>query len=241
MVAPAPVGADPAAVFRNLVEPQCQVRPCQPYRTGLIVLPHKRLARLARGILDSADTTTLSRVLAEASGREDAGHHRRSRFRLQQTTPPRRRRHASRGALEATLGEPGGRLIDDVDRPYHHTDGPAPLAQNPVPSGSVRGPGRVPLSLALARREAELTPWEATVATHVPALPIPRGNKARHRLHQQVDPGLLQAREFRARHEPFRTPIALAVDLIEAAIRPHGPLGVVGFDAWDLAEDWGRV
>ena len=40
------------------------------------------------------------------------------------------------------------------------------------------------------------------------------------------------------RHEPFRTKIALAIELVEAAIRRKGPFGVVVFDAWYVAEMW---
>jgi hypothetical protein len=52
---------------------------------------------------------------------------------------------------------------------------------------------------------------------------------------------LLQDPAFRVRHEPFRTDIARAIDLIEAALRHKGPFGVVVFDAWSLAEDVVRV
>ena len=52
---------------------------------------------------------------------------------------------------------------------------------------------------------------------------------------------LLQDPEFRARHEPFRTKIALAIELVEEAIRRKVPFGVVVFDAWYLAEDVVRV
>jgi hypothetical protein len=48
---------------------------------------------------------------------------------------------------------------------------------------------------------------------------------------------LLQEPEFRARHEQFRTKIALAIELVEEAIRHKVPFGVVVFDAWYLAED----
>ena len=51
----------------------------------------------------------------------------------------------------------------------------------------------------------------------------------------------LQDPDFRARHEPFRTTIALAIDLVEEAIRCKVPGGVVGFDVWELAEDVVRV
>jgi hypothetical protein len=43
--------------------------------------------------------------------------------------------------------------------------------------------------------------------------------------------------DVRAGHEPVRTNIAPAIDLVETAIRHTGPLGGGVFDAWDLAED----
>ena len=70
---------------------------------------------------------------------------------------------------------------------------------------------------------------------------MPTDKKARNRLHKQVDPVLLQDPEFRARHAQFQTKIALAIELVEAAIRHKVPFGVVVFDAWYLAEDLVRV
>jgi hypothetical protein len=130
-----------------------------------------------------------------------------------------------------------GSLFDHVDRHYNHSDGTYPLAHNPVTSFYVSGPVRFPVGLRLYRRYEELTQWEAAVAKHFPELKIPSEKKARNRLHQQVDPALLQDLEFRARHEQFRTKIALAIDLVEEAIRHKVPFGVVVFDAWYLAED----
>ena len=237
MLAPAPVVTEHAAVFRDLFDNQCQFRHFQPYLTGLIVLPHKSLAHMARCILDSADTTNLSRVLSEAPWWEDAINHRRVRFMLQQTTPHRRRRRESLVVIDDTLCEHVGSLFDDVDRHDNHGDGTYPLAHNPVTSFSVSGPVRFPLAWRLYRRDEELTQWAAAVANHVPELKLPTDKKARHRLHTQVDAVLLQDPDFRARHEQFRTKIALAIDLVETAIRHKVPFGVVVFDAWYLAED----
>ena len=69
----------------------------------------------------------------------------------------------------------------------------------------------------------------------------PAGEKARHRLPQQSDQVWLEAPECRARHEPFRTNIALAIDLVAEAIRSKVPVGVVVCAAWYLAEDLVRV
>jgi hypothetical protein len=234
---PAPVVAEHAVVFRDLFENQGQFRHFQHDLTGLIVLPNKSLANIARCILDSADKTNLSRFFSEAPWCEDEVHRRRIRFMLHQTKPHRRRRRESLLAIDDTLCEHVGSLFDYVDRHDNHGDGTSPLAHNPVSRLYVRGPVRFPVGLRLYRRDAELTQGEAAVAKHVPDLPIPRDKKARTRLHKQVDPVLLQDPEFRARHEQCRTKIALAIELVEEAIRHKVPFGVVVFDAWYLAED----
>jgi hypothetical protein len=241
LVAPAPVVTAHAAVFRDLFDNQCQFRHFQHYLTGLIILPNKSLANIARCILDSADKTNLSRFLSEAPWQEDEVNRRRIRFMLQQTTPHRQRRRESLVVIDDTLCEHVGSLFDYVDRHYNHSDGTYPMAHNPVTSLYVSGPVRFPLGLRLYRRYEELTQWAACVAKHFPDLKIPTDAKARNRLHKQVDPVLLQDPEFRVRHEPFRTKIVLAIELVEEAIRCKVPFGVVVFDAWYLAEDVVRV
>jgi DDE superfamily endonuclease len=241
IVASAPIVTAHAMVFRDLFENQCQFRHFQHYLTGLIVLPNKSLANMGRCILDSADKTNLSRFLSEAPWREQEVNRRRIRFMLQQTKLHRRRRRDSLVVIDDTLCEHVGSLFDHVDRHYNHGDGTYPLAHNPVTSFYVSGAVRFPLGLRLYRRYEELTQWEAALAKHFPDLPLPREKKARNRLHKQVDPVLLQDPEFRARHEQFRTKIALAIDLVEEAIRCKVPFGVVVFDAWYLAEDLVRV
>jgi hypothetical protein len=238
---PAPVVAEHAAVFRNLFENQCQFRHFQHYLTGLIVLPNKSMTNIARCVLDSADKTNLSRFFSEAPWREDEVNRRRIRFMLQQTKPHRRRRRESLLALDDTLCEHVGSLFEYVDRHYNHGDGTYPLAHNPVTSLCVSGPVRFPVGLRLYRRYEELTQWEMAVARHFPELKIPTERKARNRLHKQVDPVLLQDPKFRARHERFRTKIALAIELVEEAIRHKVPFGVVVFDAWYLAEELVQV
>jgi hypothetical protein len=241
IVGPAPVVAEHAAVFRDLFDNHCQFRHFQHYLTGLIVLPNKSLATMARCILESADKTNLSRFLSDAPWRADEVNRRRIWFMLQQTKPHRRRRRESLVVLDDTLCEHVGSLFEYVDRHDNHGDGTYPLAHNPVTSFYVSGPVRFPLDLRLYRRYEELTQWETSVAKHFPDLQIPTDKKARNRLHQQVDPVLLQDPDFRARHEQFRTKIALAMDLVEAAIRRKVPFGVVVFDAWYLAEDLVQV
>ena len=77
IVAPAPVVTEHVAVFRDLFENQCEFRHFQHYLTGLIVLPNKSMANIARCILDSADRTNLSRFFAEAPWRADEVNRRR--------------------------------------------------------------------------------------------------------------------------------------------------------------------
>jgi DDE superfamily endonuclease len=241
ILAPAPVVTEHAAVFRDVFENQCQFRHFQHYLTGLIVLPNKSLANIARCILDSADKTNLSRFFSEAPWRADAINRRRIRYMLQETKPHRHRRRESLVVIDDTLCEHVGSLFDHVDRHYNHSDGTYPLAHNPVTSFYVSGPVRFPLDLRLYRRYEELTQWAAAVAKHFPELTIPTDKKARNRLHKQVDPVLLQDPDFRARHEQFRTKIALAIDLVEEAIGRKVPFGVVVFDAWYLAEELVQV
>ena len=199
------------------------------------------MANIARCILESADKTNLAGFFSDAPWREDEVNRRRIWFMLQQTKPHRRRRRESLLALDDTLCEHVGSLFDYVDRHYNHGEGTYPLAHNPVTSFYVSGPVRFPVDLRLYRRYEELTQWEATVAKHFPELKIPRDRKVRHRVHKQVDPVLLQDHEFRARHEQFQTKIALAIELVEEAIRSKVPFGVVVFDAWYLAEDLVQV
>jgi hypothetical protein len=148
IVGPAPVVADHAAVCRDLVDNQRQFRHVQHDVTGLIVLPTKSMANIARGLLDSADKTNLSRVRSEAPWREAAVNRRRVWCMLQQTKPHRLRRRESLVVIDDTRCEHGGSLFDDVDRPYNHSDGTYPLAHNPVASFSVSGQVRFPLGAA---------------------------------------------------------------------------------------------
>ncbi len=195
------------------------------------------LANIARCILKGPDKTKLSRFFSEAPWWTKEINGRRIRFMLQQTKPHGRRRRESLLALDDTLCEHVGRLFDYVDRHYNHSEGTYPLANNPVTSFYVSSLVRFPVGLRLYRGYEELTQWEAAVAKYFPDLKIPTDKKGRNRLHKQVDPVLLQDPEFRARHEQFRTKIALASELGEEAIQYKVPFGVVMFDAWYLAED----
>jgi len=151
IVGPAPVVAE-HAVFSNLLDNNCQFRHFQHDLTGLIVLPNKRLATVARGMLESADKTKLSRVLSDAPWREAAVNRRRIRFMLQQTKPYRRRRGEALVVLDEPLCEHVGNLFGYVDRPYNHGDGTYPVAHNPATSFYVSGPVRFPLAIASRNR-----------------------------------------------------------------------------------------
>jgi hypothetical protein len=161
IVVPAPVASEPTGVFRNLFDNRCQFRHFQHYLTGLIVLPNKSMATIARCVLESADKTNLSRFLSEAPWREDAVNRRRSRFMLQQPQPYRRRRRESLLAIDDTWCAHGGSLFDYVDHHYNHGNRTYPLAHNPVPSFYGSGPVRFPVGLRLYRRYEELPQWEA--------------------------------------------------------------------------------
>ena len=108
MVAPAPIVTAHAVVFRDLFENQCQFRHFQHYLTGLIVLPNKSLANIARCILDSADKTNLSRFFSEAPWRADEINRRRIRFMLQQTKPHRSHRRESLVVIDESPGRTWG-------------------------------------------------------------------------------------------------------------------------------------
>jgi hypothetical protein len=95
IVTPAPVVTDRAGVFRDLFDHQCQFGHVQHHLTGLIVLSNKRMAHIARCILESADNSNLSRLLSEAPWLEGEVNRRRIRFMRQQTTLHRYRRRES--------------------------------------------------------------------------------------------------------------------------------------------------
>ena len=88
---PAPVVSEHTEVFRDLFENQCQFRHFQHDLTGLMVLPKKSLAHIARCLLDSADTTHLSRLFSEAPWREDEVNRRRESLLALDESPVRTR------------------------------------------------------------------------------------------------------------------------------------------------------
>jgi len=187
IVSPAPVVAAHAEAFADLFENQCQFRHFQNYLTGLMVLPNKSLANIARCILDSADKTNLSRFFSEAAWFQDQVNDRRLRYLLAQTTAVRRPASESVLILDDTLCAHVGSLFDYVDRHYDHGNDTYPLAHNVVTSHFVSGPVRFPVDLRQYRRYDELTQWDSFVRKHFPERQIPTKRKERTALHKQVD------------------------------------------------------
>jgi DDE superfamily endonuclease len=234
IIAPAPAVTAHAQAFRDLFENRCQFQHFQQYLTGLMVLPNKSLTNIARCTLESADKTNLSRFLAEAPWLEAQVNQRRIRYLLQQTKQERRPKAESALVVDDTLCEHVGSLFDYIAQHYNHSDSTYPLAHNPVTSFYVSGDVRFPLDLRLYRRYEEITQWETFVAKHFP-------EKARTRVHKEVDPVLLTDPAFAALHAQFRTKIALGIELVESAIRQKVPFDVVLFDGWYLADELVQV
>ena len=237
IVSPAPLVTVHAETFADLFENQCQFRHFQNYLTGLIVLPNKSLANIARCILDSADKTNLSRFFSEAQWFQDQVNDRRLHYLLAQTTAVRRPAAESALILDDTLCEHVGSLFAYVDRHYNHGDDTYPLAHNVVTSHFVSGPVRFPVDLRQYRRYDELTQWETFVQQHFPERPLPTKRKERTALHKQVDAQLLTDPAFLALHQQFRTKIDLALALLDTAVQRKLPFSLLLFDGWYLTEE----
>src|SRR4030067_742053 len=237
IVAPAPIVAAHAGAFQNLFENRRQFQHFQNYLTGLMVLPNKSMANIARCVVESADKTNLSRYFSEAPWLEEQVNQRRIHYLLEQTKAVRKGKDGSAFILDDTLCKHVGSLFDYVAHHYDHGDNSYPLAHNPVTSHYVSGPVRFPIDLRVYRRYEELTRWEEFVHKHFPEREIPGKKKERNRLHREVDPVLLQEPEFVALHEQFRTKIELGIQLIEAAIAHKLRFSVLLFDGWYLAEE----
>jgi SRSO17 transposase len=241
IVAPAPLVTAHAGAFRDLFENRCQFRHFQNYLTGLMVLSNKSMSNMVRCVLDSADKTNLSRFFTESPWFQDQVNDRRLRYLLQQTKSARLPKDKSALVLDDTLCEHVGSLFEYIDRHYNHGDDTYPLAHNPVTSHYVSGPVRFPVDLRLYRRYEEMTRWEEFVRKHFPDREIPKRKKERTQFHKVVDPVLLQDPDFQTLDQQFRTKIALAIELLEAALRRKLPFGVVLFDSWYLAEEFVAV
>ena len=194
IVAPAPLVTEHAVAFRDLFENAPQFAHFEHYLTGLMVLPNKSLANIARCTLDSADKTNLSRFLSSAPWDEAEVNERRIRYALAQSSHHRQSKADSVLVIDDTLCEHVGSLFAHSDRHYNHSDGTYPLAHNPVTSMYVSGPVRFPLDLRVDRRYEEVTQWETFVTKHFPEQDIPTQKKARTALHIAVLHRLLRAR-----------------------------------------------
>ncbi len=238
IIAPAPLVVAHARAFHDLFENRRQIQHFENYLTGLIVLPNKSMANIARCVVDSADKTNLSRFFSASPWFQAQINDRRLRYLVQQTKPVRLAKDQSVLILDDTLCEHVGSLFEYIDRHYNHGDDTYPLAHNPVTSHYVSGPVRFPVDLRLYRRYEEMTRWEEFVHKHFPNREIPKRKKERAAFHKTVDAVLLADPEFQVLHQQFQTKIALATELVEAAIRRKLPFSTVLFDSWYLAEDF---
>jgi len=238
IITPAPLVSLHAEAFRDLFENRCQFRHFENYLTGLIVLPNKSMANIARCMIESADKTNVSRYFSKDRWLQDQVNDRRVKYLLAKTKRVRLAKDRSALLLDDTLCEHVGSLFEYIDRHYNHGDNTYPLAHNPITSHYVSGPVRFPVDLRLYRRYEEVTRWEEFVHKHFPECEIPKRKKERTQFHKTVDPVLLQDTEFQALHQQFQTKLALAKELVEAAIRHKLPFGVVLFDSWYLAEEF---
>ena len=238
IIAPAPLVAAHAEIFRDLFENRCQFRHFENYLTGLMVLPNKSMANIARCTVESSDKTNVSRYFSTDRWMQNRINDRRITYVLKRTKHVRLAKERSAMILDDTLCEHVGSLFEYIDHHYNHGDNTYPLAHNPVTSHYVSGPVRFPVDLRLYRRYEEVTRWEEFVQKHFPGREIPKKKKERAQFHKTVDPTLLQDAEFQALHQQFQTKIALAKELVEAAIGHKLPFSVVLFDSWYLAEEF---
>src|SRR5574341_1824902 len=81
----APLVASHAGVFRDLFENCCQFRHFENYLTGLMVLPNKSMANIARCTVESSDKTNLSRYFSSDGWEQENINGRRVKYVLRQT------------------------------------------------------------------------------------------------------------------------------------------------------------
>lgn len=83
IIAPAPLVAAHAETFRDLFENRYQFRRFENYLTGLLVLPNKSMANIARCTVESLDKTNLSRYFST-----DRWEQKQRAFQVEVTTTP---------------------------------------------------------------------------------------------------------------------------------------------------------
>lgn len=238
IIEPAPLVVNRAEVFRDLFENRRQFQHFENYLTGLMVLPNKSMANIARCVVESSDKTNISRYFSKDLWLEGQVNDRRVEYMVKETKAVRLAKELSLLLLDDTLCEHVGSLFEYVDRHYNHGDQTYPLAHNPVTSHYVSGPVRFPVDLRLYRRYEEVTCWEEFVKRHFPSREIPTKKKERAQFHKEIDPVLLKDPEFEKLHQQFRTKIDLAKELVKAAIGRKLPFGTVLFDSWYLSEEF---
>jgi len=238
IIAPAPLVATHAEAFQDLFENRRQFRHFENYLTGLLVLPNKSMANIARCTVASSDKTNLSRYFSTDRWEQEQINERRVGYVLKRTKQVRLAKDRSALIVDDTLCEHVGSLFEYVDHHYNHGDNTYPLAHNAITSHYVSGPVRFPVDLRLYRRYEEMTHWEEFVRKHFPKREIPVKKKERAQFHKEVDPILLADPEFQALHQQFQTKIDLSQELVAAAIRHKLPFGVVLFDSWYLAQEF---
>ena len=101
----APLVASHAGVFRDLFENCCQFRHFENYLTGLMVLPNKSMANIARCTVESSDKTNLSRYLSSDRWAQEKINERRVNYVLKETKRVRLAKEQSALILDDTLCE----------------------------------------------------------------------------------------------------------------------------------------
>ena len=238
IVEPAPIVVKYAEAFRPVFKDRRQFEHFRNYLTGLMVLDDKSLANIARCILESADKTNLSRFFSESPWQWEKVNEQRLANLLQETKGISRSSDESVLIVDDTLCEHVGTLFAYVDQHYNHGDGSYPTAHNLVTSHYLNGLVRFPVDFRLYRRYEEFTGWVTFVGKHFPGRQIPARKKERQQFHKEVDPVLLQDREFAALDAEFKTKLDLASELLEQAIAHYLPFDVVLFDGWFLAPEF---
>ncbi len=77
IIEPAPLVTAHAEAFRDLFENRCQFRHFENYLTGLMVLPNKSMANIARCVVASSDKTNVSRYFSQNRWLEERVNRRR--------------------------------------------------------------------------------------------------------------------------------------------------------------------
>ena len=105
IIAPAPLVADHAEAFRDLFENRRQFRHFENYLTGLLALPNKSLANIARCTVESSDKTNLSRYFSTDRWEQEGINDRRVTYMLKETKHVRLAKEKSALIVDDSLCE----------------------------------------------------------------------------------------------------------------------------------------